>query len=751
MNNCIGIDLKPFAGSHPGTIENSEIGAPSLISPYSGRFGYAGLRADGITGGITVGRTSSSYGSAGSYNFIHDQEYGLLFTRSIAYVQNNWIKDIRTYNAPPGFGTGVGVAAAGTTSAANQVLYVGFPDIGVTGVNNRIEDCEKGVFALGIQQAVTNNNEIIGSGGADPTMNQGVWYQDVLSSIISRNTITEFDSICIYVKNIGTVKVDSNVLNSPTIVSNGSCRITGIELRTGVISSFPEVTFNRLNNLQFGIAVLSTNALIEHNEVNFRLPTSCSGEFAIGIQAENSGALQIIDNEISGSCGGCGKTKIRGIDITESQEFWADRNRIEDCGVGAAAHGDCQGGNFTCNQLFDCDYGFALVGMDDGGMDVGPVTDQLSLLNGAGNYWAPEPTANRTIAVTSSSGIPTYGTPPPPALTPPIIDWRYDASYGLGSDMAPITTFNLQTGGVSPTGSRRIAPLTPGSSVTPCDFIPRFGFRTLDFPSQKGRNSLFAAFSDVFSRLDLSTCNYFEEKSYSYNFFADNPDWLNLGVEQDEEYIAVMDGLAEGNYDDWYTFFRYLKFDDKDSALTVLRTILPNCAKEQERINIFQIYIDRKLDTLSFDQAVAGAQYYLTADWAELSALALQDPNDKGDAVYYARSILGMNSLSPIDTSGLLRASSFAKDKPAITLSPNPAHTTLCIFGLSVNAIDEIAYKVYDLRGHVVFSGTLNSSTTSCLDVHALVDGLYMLHINFPSQKSESHSFIVADNSSNKL
>ncbi|MBI1192549.1 MAG: T9SS type A sorting domain-containing protein [Bacteroidetes bacterium] len=725
MNNYIGIDVRPFGGNHPGTIENSEIGAPSLIAPYLGRFGFAGLRADGITDGITVGRTSSSYGSGGSYNFIHDQEYGLLFTRSIAYVQNNWIKDIRTWNAVPGFGTGAGIAAVG--NAFNQNLYVGYPDAGVTGFNNRIEDCEKGVFTLKMTSSITDNNLIIGSGGADPTMNHGVWYHETGNSQVINNTISNFDSIGIYIRNAeGSCGIDNNTLDNPNVVSNSSCRIAGIELRAS-LGGYSSVTNNELSRLQFGISVISALAEISENTISVRLPGTCSGEFSIGIHAEYSPGLVVLDNTISSGCTSCMNTNIRGIDITEAQNFLVDRNEMNDFGVGAAAHGDCQGGNFTCNTMNECRYGFGLVGMDGGGLDIGPITENLSTLTAAGNSWFPASTANRTIAVTNAFGDPTLGTPLFPATFPPIFDWRYTTIYGAFMDMAPIATFNLEIG----SGTRRVDPLLAGSSSLVCDLTPRLAGRGVA-PSQKARNNLFSAFHYLLDSNDGSDCDFYEEKSYVYNFFAYNPDWLTLDVPQDVLYVAAMNELALGNYDEWYLFFNYLKSGSVDSAQLKLNSIVPNCLKDQLRQDVYTLYLNRSADSLAMEAVLGGRLPYTSSETATLHTIAGLDPTDGGDAVYFARAILGQHSLAPIDASLSPRQGNLGTvgTKP-ILLYPNPTSGFLVVEIDGSTAIQKGAeYVLSGIDGVVRLRSTVAEDDSIKLDITDFPKGIYLLTVS---------------------
>ncbi len=737
MNNYVGIEVQSFGdvGGHPGTIENSEIGAPSLIDPYLGRFGLAGLRANGISDGITVGRTSSSYGAGGSFNYIHDQEYGLLFVNSTAYVQNNWIKDIRTWNAPPGLGTGVGIAAVG--SSFNQTMRVGYPDLGVTGINNRIEDCEKGVFTLDMGTVITDLNAIIGTGGSDPTMNHGVWHQESGSCQVTNNIITNFDSIGIYLRGCtGAHLIAGNALDNPNITTNVSCRIAGIELRAAVTGS-TLVTGNVLSRLQFGIAAISAAAEIEQNMISVRLPSACSGDFSIGIQAEKSPYLSVIDNTINSGCTSCTNTSIRGIDITDSQNFLVDRNEMNDFGVGAAAHGDCQGGNFTCNVMNECHYGFGLVGMEDGGLDIGPITQNVGSLTAAGNSWFPASTANRTIAVTSSAGDPTYGTPPSGSF-PPDIDWRYTTIYGSFMDMLPLTTFNLQIG-----GSRRVEPLVAAASGAVCDIPPRLAGRGAA-PSQKARNNLFSAFHFLLDSTDLSGCDYYEEKSYVYNFFADNPDWLTLGVAQDELYAAAMDELALGNYDEWYLFFKYLESGSLDSAQLMLNSIIPSCIKDQLRQDVYTLYLSRSSDSLAIEAVLGGGLPYTISETATLNTIAGLDPTDAGDAVYFARAILGQHSIAPIDATLSPRQGGLnAIGTKPILLYPNPTFGFLVVEIDGNTAIQEgAAYVLSGIDGVNRLSGLVAIDNPMMLDLSDLPEGIYILTVS--GQNGTTYSALVS-------
>jgi hypothetical protein len=176
-NNRVGIDVLPYdgPGAHPGLIENSEVLAPLLKAPYAGDLGFIGLRAQGVWDmvadeGLVVGDPASTVSSGVTTNEWHNLEIGMLFVGSHARVQNNVLRDMITQGAPPSLNRGVGIGAA-----SDGKLFVGSPTGGAPGVNNRIEDCEKGVLAVGLKDVMVEGNEILGSGGADPTMNQGVW------------------------------------------------------------------------------------------------------------------------------------------------------------------------------------------------------------------------------------------------------------------------------------------------------------------------------------------------------------------------------------------------------------------------------------------------------------------------------------------------------------------------------------------------------------------------------------------------
>ncbi len=748
MNNYVGIEVQSFAdaGGHPGTIENSEIGAPSLIDPYLGEIGFCGLRATGIVHGITVGRTSSSYGAGGSFNYIHDLEFGLIFNNCLAFVQNNWIENIRTFNPSSTLIKGVGIAATGTGSGFPKLLHVGFPDMGVTGINNRIEDCEKGVLAYNITAAIVDNNEIIGSGGSNPTMNIGVWFQEVgNSSEITNNTIEEFDSIGIYVRSfVGGILIEDNALDNPTIVTNATCRIAGIEVRMGINDNV-DILSNTIDNVQFGIAIISSQTSAVGNTINHRLPAGCGGNFSIGILAENAPNLTLLDNSINSNCPSCSNSNIRAIDITESAQFLVDGNTMEESGVGAAAHGDCQGGNFTCNQMFDCDYGFALVGMEDGGLDIGPIAEIQSLLNASGNYWNPAMTSNRTVAVTNTAGDPTYGTPIPPATFPPIIDWRY-SSFSPFFDMAPIATYNLQIAPFGGSSSRRVEPQAPASSAIPCGLIPLLGeVRNADSPSSKARNNLFSPFAFIFDEPSVAGCDFFEEKEYLYRFFADNPTWLTLGVARDAFYEDAINALSLGNYDEWYRFFDFLHISEVDSAKQTLSDLTPNCYREQLRKDVYTMFLYRQIDSLNLESVLSGSQPFSNGDLAILNSIADGKPNTDGDAVYIARAIVGRNSLVSIDfeESPRLAAQELSSNHPFV-LFPNPVENEVCVLARHQTILEEYSFRVSDINGVRYSMGSMSDSGLLCLDVSMLVNGIYILEII--SNSGEQHSMKFSKN-----
>jgi hypothetical protein len=619
-NNRIGIDVLPFSGpgAHPGSIVNSEVFAPLLKSPYAGDLGFIGLRAQGVWDvvtdeGIVVGDPASTVTLGSNTNEWYDLEIGMLFVDCHSEVQNNILRGMITQGAPPSLNRGIGVGAA-----SSGQLIVGAPVGGASGINNRIEDCEKGVLAVGLDEVDVLDNEILGSGGADPTMNQGVWVQNNGSRLLVQNNIVrEFDSIGIYVRSYnGMTEVLDNTVENTLVVSNNSCNIAAIEMRAGMINAPTAVNGNKIAGVQFGIALralLQTTEVLD-NDLDFRLPAVCSGDFAFGIQAESADLLLIRDNIITADCPSCSNSNIRGMDITACPQFLVDENRMTDC------------------------FGFGLVGMDGGGLDVGPITDNIAIRNGAGNSWSPTTTANRTIAVTDAgSGMATYGTPPL-GFTIPAIDWLFhDNIFGSGYNMVPDATFNT----ISSFPSTIVSPTFVAPGLPPCDFPPRLDAEAQLLARIRERKHRFEPIAQYLDSDSATSCYNRAVKRYFHRWMATDTSWLNLGVPSDVHFQTAFSALDATSFGQWWQYDLAMRNGDVLSAEAILAALTPTCPQDAYLSEVLSIWHNPALgDSVLFPMGSVLLPYDATQRDV-LEQAATRSIEVGGASVYVARALIG--------------------------------------------------------------------------------------------------------------
>jgi hypothetical protein len=706
--------------------------APSLKAPYAGDLGFIGLRAQGVWDmvadeGLVVGDPASTATSGVTTNEWHDLEIGMLFVGSHARVQNNVLRDMITQGAPPSLNRGVGIGAA-----SDGKLFVGSPAGGGPGVNNRIEDCEKGVLAVGLQEVTVEGNEILGSGGADPTMNQGVWVQNNDAAVLVQdNLIREFDSIGVYVRSFnGLVEVLENTVENVAVVSNNSCRIAAVEVRAGLPNANTAVNDNDISGVQFGISlsglVNTTEAL--DNRIGFRLPAACAGEFAFGIQAESVEGLLVRDNAITADCPGCTNADIRGVDITESPGFLVDVNTMTDCGVGAAASGPCPGGNFTCNILYDCRYGFGLVGMDGGAADVGPVTDNIALGNGSGNRWFPATTANRTIAVTDpGSGIPTYGTPPSGTPPPFPIEWIFHSSaFGSHYNMFPAAVFN--TFSVAPSTAVIPTLILPG--VLPCDLAPRLGSGAATELRIQERDNRFRGMAHWLQPDSVGSCRNRAAKRHYHHWMARDTSWLGLGVPSDADYRSAFQALDATSLGHWWRYAEALRAGDSDAAATILSGLTPGCPQDAYLAEVLTIWQRPALaDTLILpfrDRLLP----YDAVQRLTLEQVAALSPRDGGEAVHLARALLGEWSSTAW---GLRQAPPADSDvsRHALHVYPNPLRETVYLESDALQGTLPEAWQacLMDLRGRILACRMPTDGFRLRMPLEDLASGTYLLEL----------------------
>lgn len=396
-NNDIGIFMEASSPSYiTHLIEYTEFWAPNLVFPKAGQIGDYGVLVKGsdiIDPGpyFRVGNFAIYTGSV-TFNYFHDLAIAVRGFESNLSVQNCKIENTKTtcttcmpagtpVNELPDYELGnVGILATSQSLSPNfeRTLLVGNNILSPGLFNNFINNTNTSGF-IGIV-AETQQNSIIQSNfitsaysGTGYRMANAILLRFPKSDhTIANNTIQNFKNQGIrgIQINEGVMTIESNNFdNTPS--KNGEIAIRIVDMPTTVHNV--TINNNTMNHIINGIVVNGMSSpQISSNTITF----FGDGLPAIGINVIDANAAYLYNNMITGDCtsGSC-SGNIRGIQILNSTNTLADKNRAEFCSAGMWYENTVTNGNLTCNGIHNCFKGmmFYNIGGSPFSPPIGPV------------------------------------------------------------------------------------------------------------------------------------------------------------------------------------------------------------------------------------------------------------------------------------------------------------------------------------------------------------------------------------------
>ena len=744
-NNHIGIYSNNYFYDHPASIEQTVFCGSDLIEPYSGEFG-TGVMVENVlapTGNFSIG-------NGAAFNLVTCNEfYGLLtgihIEKSTVTVQNNYIHDLNV----PGAERGTGVLARGDLNYLILVARVG--EAGVT--SNKFKDCERGIDIGDYMNSEIHGNRLVntGIGGTSSIMREGIYVDNCGLGLnyhnITENYLANVNQVAIDLRNMGvatTIVSGNKVLNAITTTA-GTIR-RGISVRNIVPATTPITIFdNEIYNVNNGIGALNVtdHLMILGNQIE--VVFAGATEPATGILAENCSnvlidvydpAASAIPNTITGTCSSDCEDQIIGIDIQSSTDFRCYRNIVNDCYPGIRAEGYCLGGNFVCNDLNDCTWGFGLKnfgGITGTGVDIelGIGADR-EIFGGyffggsteipSDNAWTPSTGststwANRTYAYDNGGGAgETIG---------PDLLWYYRDPLAI-LDMEPASTLNTDDGSSTaiPTGS------LINTSGVDIDVVPRCSFPMPRLEEEEEGGESFMPSESLFANTDsiyyskmitdyaekLTSGSLENPRQHLYEMGAYRLLQIYPDVYWEPEATSMVQVFLEGNTTSgFFQVIDSIHTGAYETASTLLSAITPGSIAEENYLFVLDTYL------IGIDST---GHFTLSEELEpEVRSLAEQHTLIAGEAVHIARAML--DTVVEFDGEGIEELRLVKEEDEALTVYPVPANDLLYVSNLSV---DQGTMLVYDLSGRIVLSYHFSTDNpVHHLALRSIESGVYLL------------------------
>lgn len=754
-NNYHGMHIEGYGGAHPGLVEETTFCGPALLDPYDGDMGVGVYIIENkfSTSNITIGNGNTLSGSSG-YNEFYGLQYGIQLDWSTATIQNNYFHDIITGTGSNGHA----IHADGIENEVSVTAYIGETGIG-TSYSNYVEDCEEGIHVEHNYNTEIHHNHIANNAVTASTsvMKYGMYITDCQNiHNILNNRVTNVDRVSIFMYENGSAYMDISENEIPS-----SLTVPATPLRRGIAvadGGAPTATItidkNDMTNLRIGISVVNNNGdtYIRGNDIS--VTYNGGTEPSQGVLANNCPDVLIdvfdptgspIPNTITGVCSSGCEDQIIGINIQDCQDFRCYRNYVEDCYPGIRAEGDCTGGNFVCNEMDNCTWGFGLKNLDDAPIRLGVGTNHEIFggyyLGGStelpsDNQWTPSSGststwANRTHAYEPLlSAFPTGGDD---------LYWYYRSSAAV-YDMEPATTLNTKATPTPPYYSVAIpsASLINTASIDP-DIVPYCSFPMPRVEEEEESESLMdgSDFADTDSLFYAKMSEYF----YTQLSTESTDDIEKHLIEEgafillknyppdlwDNEYTdAIENTVSASNTAYYHRIFDSIGVKNFDAAKGLFNEFTPSGIAEQNMYDVMEIYLNSRDENGKLN---LGAE-----DSIALEHIAYQHTLEAGLAVNNARAMLDIYVEFDNTSEETER---HIENLDGISVYPNPTDGFI-----TIECNSKFTFKLFSITGILILSSEFENNQ-EIINISSLSPGVYIYEIINPDTQEVVTSKLI--------
>ncbi len=724
--NNIGIWVKPYQGTHIGTIKKAIISCDSPTQPGGNTFTYAGTDCRSPISGtayaaiyidscsdITIGDSAQN-----SYrNLMERQKYGIYSKNSNVKVWNNTFKyyqynPTQNRNSPS---EGVAVYAKGA-STLNRTLTVG--RVGNYKAHNLIQKCSYGVMAESYMNLNCEYNRI------DSIKLIGVYAlnnQAGKTILINRDSITEFTGTAINCTNVknATVTITNNQLNETQSSSPSNFGYTGIYVANALNFSPTMLTIhtNTIKRIRNGVWVLNvTGAKVRDNNISFYPNQIVSVQSpAIGIKMEAAHSSRVHNNTISNTINGNPTStlydRMLGISITNCINDTVTKNTITKCGSGIFMKGSNNPSLIACNTLVRNYYGINF-GYSNAVTTSVNISDQLRWGNPVTGTQTP--TGNTWTPVTGGSDM--------KGKISPVRNWWCHATNVPG-------TSGMAFGSLTGIGNSAITL----SSTTP-DKCSVLLAQISPISADNMRDALLGEICKRPRTYDTLHTQYrYIDSVFAYRMLLENPSWTFLGHPDDSYYSAWKSAVASTNVGILAAVEDSIKAKQIAGVSDLLASLTPSGTPEGNRIAVISVYLDSWAnDSMNLD----------SLQIVTLTAIANQAPVSGGTAVFDARAML---FLEVHDSSALRLAPILPIEEPQKRAAayPNPTSGIFMVeWALEEGQTGTL--ELYDVSGRMIKSYILAPhNPIHQFDTKEVPAGLYFYILRIDTYAKMSERLII--------
>jgi hypothetical protein len=698
-NNYKGVVVKPYGGSHTGSISHTIIRWNKTLlpqyPPVTASRSYEGVEIDTVNS-IYIGDTTA-YANRNTFDSL---TYGINATCSNIHVYNNKFLNMnRTMSAA----WGINILGSGNY---NPIVVIGKKNASGYFYSNYFNNCYNGIYYYSTTGGTINacydtmvvqtlshtapvgiyaytssksninicNNSIVngGWGSGINCANFGANSTVKISSNYVQNAITGIAATCANSTIPGSFQLAKNVISCPSAINN----------QTGIQVTNVQGNTNIRNSLLLDRVIF--------NSPNFSY-TAC------GINVQYGTLDSIEQCSVTNTAAAPGDTtsakNFTGIEVELSPNSYLCEDTAVNMGCGLRFMGSMPTSTIDVNYMNSNTY----IGIRLDGANVGN-QGTAALCNG--NQWNANPKYRLQGTWTQ-------------------VNWYY---YGTGP------------------GSMSLFPL--GTYVY---LVPTPGIYIASAPSYLSTcavGSMQMILSNTVQDIVNNSYNYtanIAENKYTdnvtaYNILKNDPGILSSLSASDAKYQTFYNNIAAGNIGAFYKVNSMILAGDDSDAQVLNSAISPTNLMEINRQTVNNIFVN---------SWAAGRFDLTTAEHNTLYGIAMQQPILGGSGVYSARVMVGepLANLEKTRTTGE-NDNNIPKLNVAGLIYPNPV-TNSANLDYSIKAI-KAELVIYDITGKEIKKFNLNVNDTHfSFNTESYKSGLYFYKINTDTETIANNKFII--------
>lgn len=228
----------------------------------------------------------------------------------------------------------------------------------------------------------------------------------------------------------------------------------------------------------------------------------------------------------------------------------------------------------------------------------------------------------------------------------------------------------------------------------------------------------------------------FYDAQFVYEVLREDPTLIDLGTVNDDYFVEFYDSVQQTVIGEIEDIEDLMEDDDLDSAILL---------NEQLDVSEDWNYYLQQVNRVYLNKYARGHYDWITdAELDMLEDIALTTPQEGGDAVYIARTMIGIDADDYEELYyDITEEASDHDEKKDVMVYPNPADNKVKVQINTDTGENDIRVTIYNINGKLVYSENHGADTYFSINTEGLKNGLYFVKVTNHHSIDESTKVMI--------